>query len=340
MRYERILSAFFGSIWAIVPEKYEAIKEFLELKASGVDFSEQEIRGRIGAATQPRDAPSGTAIAVIPIRGIISQRINLMDEISGGGGTSTEAVSQMFRQALADPAVASIVIDIDSPGGTVYGVAELVEEIFKARGQKPITAIANSLAASAAYWIASAADEIVVTPGGEVGSIGVFSEHVDYSKWLEAEGVKPTLIFAGKYKVEANQWEPLGEDARAEIQGRVDEYYDMFVKGLARNRGVTVAEVRKGFGEGRVVGAKVAESLGMVDRVATFDQIIKRRLARPSGNRAIADGAPFLLGAEGIVEWHKTADAARAVADEYRDVAGEEAIRQYRERLKWEFELL
>ena len=211
MRYQHILQAFFGSIWAMEPEKYEAIKEFLQLKASGIDFSEEEIKQRIGAAAPSKAAKSGGGIAVLPLEGIISQKVNLARDISGPGGTSTERFAQAFKAALADLSIGAILIAVDSPGGTVYGVPELSDLIYKSRGQKPIVASVNSLAASAAYWIASAADEVAITPSGEAGSIGVFAEHLDISKFLDDEGVKPTLISAGKYKTEFSQNGPLAQ---------------------------------------------------------------------------------------------------------------------------------
>ena len=131
---------------------------------------------------------------------------------------------------------------LDSPGGSVYGVSELADEIMNARAQKPVIAIANSLAASAAYWIGCSASELYVTPGGEVGSIGVWQAHFDYSQALAAEGVTPTLISAGKYKVEGNPYAPLGEDALGFMQSRVDDYYAVFTKSVARGRGVPIAQ--------------------------------------------------------------------------------------------------
>lgn len=221
---------------------------------------------------------------MLPLIGTIVQRADMFTDVSGAA--SVQRFTEKFRAALADPQVGSIVIDVDSPGGQVSGVEELSAEIFNARGQKRIVAVANSLAASAAYWIATAADEVVVTPSGEVGSIGVFAVHEDISGMLEQAGVKVNLVSAGKYKTEANPFEPLGEEARASIQGRVDEYYDQFVSAVARNRGVKRSDVRGGFGEGRVVGAKQAVSLGMADRVATLDETINKLLGGRRSRRA------------------------------------------------------
>jgi signal peptide peptidase SppA len=221
-------------------------------------------------------ANAGAGIAVLPLYGVVTQRGNMVDDISGPGSTSTQKFTSALRQVLADDTVGQILIDIDSPGGSVYGVAELATEIVKARAQKPVVAVANSLAASAAYWIGCSAGEFYVTPGGEVGSIGVWQAHFDYSKALEEEGVKPTLISAGKFKVEGNPYVPLDPEAQAFMQSRVDDYYNAFIKAVAKGRGVSVADVRDGMGEGRVLGADAALAAKMVDGVATFDDVLAK----------------------------------------------------------------
>ena len=181
-----------------------------------------------------------------------------------------------MRQALKDESVSQILIDIDSPGGSVYGVAELADEIISARAQKPVIAIANSLAASAAYWIGACASEFYVTPGGEVGSIGVWQAHQDYSKAMDEAGVKTTLISAGKFKVEGNPYTPLDEDAQAFMQSRVDDYYAAFTKAVAKGRGVSIAQVRDGMGQGRVLGAEAALASNMVDGIASLDDVVRK----------------------------------------------------------------
>ena len=159
-----LLRAIHNTPWAILPEKLEAICEVVRRHAASALPPTQF------AAAHPRRRASGS-VAVLPLYGTISQRMGMMESMSGG--TSAEAFGKYFRAAVADPDVGSIVIDIDSPGGSVYGIEELASEILDARGEKQIVAVANSLAASAAYWIGSAAHEFVVTPSGEVGSIGV-----------------------------------------------------------------------------------------------------------------------------------------------------------------------
>jgi len=194
---------------------------------------------------------------------------------------------------IADDNVGAIVLEIDSPGGSVFGIQELWDTIFSARGEKKVVAVANSYAASAAYYIASAAEEVVVTPSGAVGSIGVLTAHADMSKKLAEEGIDVTLISAGKFKTEGNQFEPLSAEGRDAMQDMVDGYYSAFVNAVAKGRDVKAADVRGGFGEGRVVTAANAKSEGMVDRVETLDSTIARlmsstRAQRPASNRAKA----------------------------------------------------
>ena len=283
--YLRILNAIYDTPWAILPEKLDAIVAFIEDKVSSAQLGPQEavflerreIKGediqRIAAATAPVIRQVGS-IAILPLMGTITHRANMISEFSGG--TSTEKFSAQLRQLAADPNVKAIVLDVDSPGGAVQGVDELSGEIFKARSQKPIVAVANSLAASAAFWIASAASELVVIPSGLVGSIGIVAIHRDVSKQAENEGVKTTLISAGKFKTEASPFEPLADDARAHIQKIADGFMSTFVRTVARNRDVPISEVQGGFGEGRLVAAKDALRLGMVDRIGTMDETLKR----------------------------------------------------------------
>jgi len=282
--------------WAMLPEALAGL--VARAKAAGAQDGRPQVAP---TAAANGEAQAAGAVAVLPLVGTIRQRGGGLFEMFFGGA-STQRFTAALRQALADGSIGAIVIDVDSPGGTVSGVDELAAEIFRARGIKPIVAVANPLAASAAYWISSAATELFVTPTGQVGSIGVWSMHVDDSKWLEMVGEKVTLISAGKYKVEGNPYEPLGDEARAAMQADVDEYYGMFVRAVARNRGASAGDVRGGMGEGRVVTAKRAVELGMADRVGTLEDAVARagKLAqgggKPSNRRADAAARAVLAG--------------------------------------------
>jgi signal peptide peptidase SppA len=281
-KYQRICAEVFNKPWAILPEKLGIIAELIALRAAGEKLTDEQIQDRIGAG--PRSSPSAPGtVALIPVYGVISNRINMMSQISGG--TSIEKLTAQFRTAMADTNCKAIVFDVDSPGGSVDGVPELADEIFAARGQKKMVAVANTMAGSAAYWLASCADELVVTPSGAVGSIGVFAEHQDVSKSLDAEGVKISLVSAGKYKVDGNPYEPLSDDARANLQSMVDAFYTMFTKSVGRNRGASAADVREGFGQGRMVLAADAVKAGMADRVATMAQTLARFGVGPAASK-------------------------------------------------------
>jgi signal peptide peptidase SppA len=273
MKYPRILQAITSTPWAILPENLEMIIAIFSAAARGEGLTAQEVQARIGAAQRPAARRDG-AIAVLPLHGLIAKRMNLMTQVSGG--TSTEVFGNTFRTAVAEPGIKAIVIDVDSPGGNVAGIDELATEIFKARGTKPIVAVADTIMASAAYYIAAAADEIVATPSGFIGAIGTVMPHIDVSGVEEKAGITTTLISAGKFKTEANQFEPLSDDARASLQVIVDDAFDMFVRSVARSRGVSTSAVRNGFGEGRLVSAKTAVELGMADRTGTLRETLKR----------------------------------------------------------------
>lgn len=277
--YGAILHAMHNTCWAIMPEKLQAMFDFLDLKSDGrITAADVE-----AAVAQRRDVSRGvvrSGVAVLPLVGVIAQKMDLMTEMSGG--TSTERFGQRFDELMADDAVKSIVFDVDSPGGNVYGIPELTEKIRSARGgKKRITAVANSLMTSGAYWIGSAADEIVVTPSGEAGSIGVVARHTDYSQAESKAGRKHTFVHGGRYKVEANPLEPLDDEARDFTQKRVDEYYDAFITDVAKNRNIRRSAVVPGYGEGRVFGAAELLERGMADRIGTLEETIER--VRPKG---------------------------------------------------------
>ena len=282
MKNQLLVAEFLATPWALMPERLSALATVISRWTQGAPASDaamfqvQKDRVLRDTRRQTSAAISGGGIAVIPIYGVITQRGNMVDDVSGPGMVSTQIVTQMLRQAVADDAVSQILLDIDSPGGSVYGVSELGDAILSARARKPVVAIANSLAASAAYWIGSQAGEFYVTSGGEVGSIGVWQAHQDYSKAMDEAGVKTTLISAGKFKVEGNPYAPLDEEAQGFMQSRVDDYYAAFTKAVAKGRGVPIIEVRDGMGQGRVLGADAALAQNMVDGIASFDQVLSK----------------------------------------------------------------
>lgn len=294
LKYKRILQAVRSTAWAIEPQRLVDIMEVLAYKARGGEMSREDIAAYIDiqTAAKPRSERAG-GVAVLGLRGIIENRIEQVDDISGPGGTSIELFRSRFRDAMNNDAVGSIVIDIDSPGGSVDGVMEMASEIRAARQKKPIVAVANTLAASAAYWLGSQASEFVAAPSASVGSIGVFAAHSDISEKLAAEGERVTLVHAGAHKIEGNPFEPLSDEARGYMQELVDSYYDDFVVDVARGRGTKPADVKANYGGGRILRADKALEAGMIDRIETFDEAVSRmRGTATSKTRAWAPTTP------------------------------------------------
>lgn len=268
-KYGHMLRAVYERPWAIAEMGLRELVASLEAAAAGL-ITREELALRAARPNASRSA----AVAVIPVRGVISQGQGLLGLLLGG--TSVDQLADDFKTAMADRQVDGVVLDIDSPGGTVNGVAELASLIRSNRGRKPIVAVASGQAESAAYWIASAADEIVVTPSGSVGSIGVYTLHHDFSAAAAMEGVKTTVISYGKNKAEGNRFEPLSEHGRAQLQARVDYLGQMFDRAVAAGRKVSVEQVRRDFGQGDSFNPNDAVRLGLADREESLGDAITR----------------------------------------------------------------
>lgn len=252
----RMLDAIRSELWEMRPE---ALASWI----ASLDAVEPK-------ESSPRLPKTDGGIGLITIQGVIGHR-------PGGGyyaNTYSAEVADWLRKMAANPSIGAIVLDINSPGGTVAGLAEAADAINDVKAIKPVYAVANPEAASAAYHLGSQATRFFATPSGEVGSIGVWAAHVDLSEALTNAGIKVSLISAGKYKVEGNPFEPLGEVAREEIQRSVDMHYEAFLKSVARGRSTTPATVRDTFGQGRMVEAPRAKDLGMIDAIHTLGEVL------------------------------------------------------------------
>jgi HK97 family phage prohead protease len=290
-RYERATQFIKTSPWAIHPDSLRVILQIVAERRSGYKPTPEEIRERLGVKQRQEEPivvpvdvgeedqpePSVEDVAVIPVTGSIVPHADLFSEVSGA--TSIESLQAQFRASLSDESKRAILFNVDSPGGSASLVPEFAAEIMAARGTKPIVAVANTMAASAAYWIAAAADELVVSPSGQVGSVGVYAVHQDWSQYDTTLGVDTTLVSAGKFKTEGNEFQPLSDEGEAEMQRVVDAYYSMFVGALADSRATTRTTVKSEFGQGRMVMAADAVEKGMADRVGTFDETVQRLLA-------------------------------------------------------------
>ena len=274
-------------IWAMRPESLASLARLAANGQLHATVNDEKVEAARRRGRPP--AIEGGVVTVplkgvlMPMGGLLAMLFDIEDPIQG--------FRRAMREALGNDDVGAIVVDVDSPGGVVDNIPEVAAELRKARGTKPIVAVTNTLAASAAYWLASQADEVIITPSGMAGSIGVYQVHRDMSGAMELMGVKTTFISAGKYKTEGNGFEPLSEEAREHFQEDVDYYYDLFVKDVAAGRKAKVADVRRGYGEGRVLTAKRAVEEGLADRVETYDEAVARLSSRSRGSISRALGA-------------------------------------------------
>jgi signal peptide peptidase SppA len=285
-----------GRCWSVREELLPMLARLGE--SATLEFDPQLLAAAAAAeaANKPR---TKSAVATVPLKGVLMPAMGgLFAFLFGGGGL--DDFQKGLARAVADDDVKRIVLDIDSPGGLVDQIPETADAVWKARKVKPVTAVVNTLAASAAYWIASQADEIVISPSGEAGSIGVYAIHRDLSARYVDEGVKHTIVSAGRYKTEANPFEELDTDAREFMQQGVDDYYGMFLKAVARGRGSTPDTVRKGYGEGRTLTAKRAVAAGLADRIGTLSESQRARAAgsRPAARVPVLEAVAAAIGVE------------------------------------------
>ncbi|MEX0745684.1 MAG: S49 family peptidase [Phycisphaeraceae bacterium] len=228
----------------------------------------------------------GTAIITL-----VGEFVNRGAWIGASSGLiSYEGFKHQIEQAARDPRVRNILLDMESPGGEAVGCFEAAAMVRDAAKVKPVVALVNGMAASAAYALASGATRVIAAPTGISGSIGVVMLHLDFSQLLSAEGIKPTLIFAGAHKVDGNPFEPLPEAVRADFQREIDSFYDQFVGTVAAGRaGLDEKEIRAT--EARVYKGAAAVDAGLADAVGTFEDVLAA-MARTGAPRAHAAPQP------------------------------------------------
>lgn len=277
MRYQHILGEIFNKPMLATPAlMFDAVvfaKTKLGLNVIGFDAAQMRMsddEGSGGGGDQDVEYQNG--IANIGVYGPLVARTGNLEMCSRM--TSYEQVVQQFTAAINNPACLSIVLDLDTPGGTVSGAFDLAELIYANRGVKPIHAIVNHSAYSAGYLIASACDTISVSNTGGVGSIGVIMQHMDYSTMLDTEGIRVTTLSRGDHKADGNPAEPLSADALAEFNAQLDMFYEMFVGFVAKSRNMSVDAVIAT--QARCLYGKSAVDAGLADTLESPTQAIQR----------------------------------------------------------------
>ncbi len=275
-----------GPLWAITPDSFVTL---LGEMSSGRFFADQKY-----ALLKPTALGDSRAnkVSVIPVNGVLTKD-------APWAGTTYPWISDAVEQAAADPAVKRIVLAVDSPGGEVSGLPETAAVLSQVARAKPLHAVVEGTSASAAFWLTSQATDITLAPSAEVGSVGVRMLHMDISKMLDKAGVTPTEISAGAFKMEWSPFKPLTDEAKADMQDRLDEVHSQFVNALSKGRGLRASrEMRLGkFGEGRMFSAKEALRHGLADAVQApraFYRSIVTRDGESTSTPVLPTAAPGL----------------------------------------------
>ena len=261
-----LAARLFGTPLLIHQPKLEVILSVLGPRVGLPERSEPS--GYIRSDRPQAQGPSG--VAVIPIHGSLVRRTSGLEADSGL--TSYQSVQQMLELARDDASVDAILLDIDSPGGESSGVFDLADKIRTIGLQKPVWAVANDMAFSAAYALASAAQKVFVSRTGGVGSIGVIAMHVDQSVKDAQDGLHYTAVYAGSRKNDLSPHGPMTTEAQRFLQGEVDRVYGLFVDTVARHRGLSSHAVRDT--EAGLFFGKDAVRAGLADAVGTLDDAL------------------------------------------------------------------
>ncbi len=233
-----------------------------------LEWWEIEYDTMYGKERRPNGVSFSDGVAVFDVGGVIGRKFSSF--LNSSGVTSVDVLSRMVSDAAADDRVSALVLDIDSPGGTVTGVPETANAIARAAARKPVIAYTGGLMASAAYWIGVTADAIFAEPSAEVGSIGVYSAFLDESRAFEMEGLKTELFKTGKYKGMGIPGLPLTDDQRALIQAEVDTVFGWFKGAVRANRG----QVSDDLMQGQTLFGEDAKAANLIDRIGTLDEAI------------------------------------------------------------------
>lgn len=218
-------------------------------------------------------------VGIISVLGSMVNRGGWIGD-DGSGLYSYEGIKFQLQRAKQDSRMHSLILDIETPGGQAVGAFEMARMVREVAAVKPVYAVVNGMAASGGYALASGATQIITTPSGLSGSIGVVMLHLDESERLADEGIKPTLIFAGAHKVDANGTEPLSDDVRQELQSEVNATYDLFIDTVAKGRGDRLTKAKAKATEARTFMGKEAVTQGLADAVGTFEDVLSEAQGR------------------------------------------------------------
>jgi len=266
----RILQALYCEPWLIRPEMHQHLCSIAWAHATGAAHAESGIVAEFGKTARgdvDDDVRMYGNVAVLEIGGVIGRKFSSF--LNSSGVTSVDVLARHVAEAKVNPAVSALVLDVDSPGGTVTGTPEAANVIADFSRDKPVVAYASGLMASAAYWLSAPADAIFAAESADVGCIGVYTAMLDVTRAYENAGVKVELFKQGKYKAMGMPGVPLTDDQREYIQQEVDQINDWFRSTITGNRDVPDTAM-----EGQTFLGRRAVEVGLVDRIGTLGDAI------------------------------------------------------------------
>ncbi|OLV20213.1 S49 family peptidase [Deinococcus marmoris] len=284
------LTSLLGSgAWAIREASHrQLVSDYNTYLKAGPAGHEQIEKLRAARDTRAEVLDSAQAqapgVAVLALYGTILPRGNMMVELCGAA--SPHSFAEDVQRAANDPNVTSIILDIDSGGGAVSGIDVAAEAVRRASQIKPTTAVCNTTACSAAYWIAAQAREVVITPAGEMGSIGVIGTHVDESKLMDEAGLVVTYVRSTPGKALGQPTEAMSGDILTDWQSQVDRIHALFIADVALGRKRSEAEVAERWATGAVWFGQEAVTAGLADRVGTLSSVVAEHLQQASDQQA------------------------------------------------------
>ena len=266
--------------WAILPTALEAI---FNARQSPVNLQLAKQSAFVTASLSRLAGMDGYTmagdVAVLNVKGVITREADLFMQLFGGGCANAEQLQAGLQQALEDRAVKSLVLKVDSPGGEIGATVDLANAVYAARGRKPITSFIDGTGCSAAYWIASGADRIVLANATTMtGSIGVTMVHSEISKAAEKEGVTNTILSSGDFKAAGNRYEALSDADREYLQGMVSYNRNLFLQDLLRNR---PGKIKPDIDARLYIGQQALDA-GLADSMMGFDRLLTSLQGSPA----------------------------------------------------------
>ncbi len=291
----------FPSVWAIHPDELAKVEHaYSDYMKKEIVVEAKEALFDIKETGKARNVQIIDNVGILKIEGIIVAKSDIFTEIFGGA--PLDVLTEDFKSLVENDNINTIVLDIDSPGGTIDGVAVFAEMVFQGRKEKTILSHTSSIMTSAAIWIAAAAHKIFISDNTvTTGSIGVLTTHLNFEMFNEKIGIIPTEITAGSHKRITSQLKPLTSEGRAVLQGQVDHIMGVFVNDVARFRGVTTQNVTASMADGKIFLGSQAVEAGLVDGIISFDDLFEGEIEKIRKDIFLDHGVGY-PGHEALIE--------------------------------------